>query len=84
MHELAITKEIIGIVEQESLKGKIRPKEVFIELGSLTSYKKAPLIYYYNLLRKDSDVIRDSRLNIVETEGDELRIKKIKGDQDLR
>ncbi len=84
MHELAITREIVRIVVKESRKVNLRPKEIFIELGSLTTYKKTPLKYYYNILKKDSDITRGSSLRIKETAGSELKIKKIKGDEDLR
>jgi len=77
MHELAITKEIVRIVEQECKERDARPKKVFVELGSLSSYKEMPLMYYYDILKTDSKIISNSSLLVKETEGNDLIIKEI-------
>ena len=77
MHELAITQEIVKILKSECRDRKITPKKVVVELGDFTSYKKEPLIYYYDILKKDSEIISDTELIVQEVQGEDLKIKEI-------
>ncbi len=77
MHELAVTEEIIRIIEAECKERKVTPKKIILELGDFTSYKKWPLKYYYDLLKRDSAIIKDTELVVNEVRGQDLKIKEI-------
>lgn len=77
MHELAVTEEIVMTIEKECKERKVTPKKVVLELGDFTTYKKEPLKYYYDILKKDSKIIRNTELVVNETAGQDLIIKEI-------
>ena len=64
MHELSITKKIIEIIEKESKTRNIIPKTVHLELGQLSSYKKEPIIFYFDCMK--SGLIKDTEMVIIE------------------
>jgi len=66
MHELSATKSIIKTIIEECTKNKSRPEEIFIDVGELTTYKKASLVHYYDTLKKDDELLKDSRLLVKE------------------
>jgi len=69
MHEHSITKNIVVMVVKECQKNNLRPKKVVVELGSLTTYKKEPIMFYFEALKKDFDVLEDAKLEINEVKG---------------
>jgi hydrogenase nickel incorporation protein HypA/HybF len=58
MHELAITKAII-----EAIKAKDSPRHAIVDLGTLTTYKKDPIMYYFDMLKEESG-LKDTELKI--------------------
>ena len=80
MHELGITGEIIKIIEDESRANGIRPSKVILELGADSSYKEEPLKYYYDILKKESDIVDSSELKVEIVDGQDLRLKEMNGD----
>jgi hydrogenase nickel incorporation protein HypA/HybF len=65
MHELAITKTLIDMILRESK----RPKKVIVELGMLTSYKKEPIEFYFDILKKEYPALKSTELIIVPVPG---------------
>ncbi|MBN2422589.1 hydrogenase maturation nickel metallochaperone HypA [Candidatus Woesearchaeota archaeon] len=71
MHELSITKDLIELIKSECNKNKItNPKNIVLELGSLTTYKKEPILYYYNILKKEQPLLHNSALIINEIQAE--------------
>ena len=78
MHELQITKEIIEQVISECRKRDLKyPKKVFVDVGSLSTFKKEPILYYYKILKKDYPYIAKTELLVTETDG-KIRCNKCK------
>ena len=77
MHEIAITKEIIRILEEECLKNKIIPKKIKLELGSITNFKEDPIRHYFEILTKGHSHLSNSQLDIVNVQG-KVRCKDCK------
>jgi Zn finger protein HypA/HybF involved in hydrogenase expression len=77
MHELAATKEIVRIVEEECRTRLVTPRKVVVEVGEGTTYKKEPLIYYYDILKEESKVLKKSTLVVHEIDGAELKIREM-------
>jgi len=50
MHELSIAKELVTQINDNCEKNNLKADEIILELGSLTSFKKEPIIHYYNLI----------------------------------
>ncbi|MBN1157102.1 hydrogenase maturation nickel metallochaperone HypA [Candidatus Woesearchaeota archaeon] len=70
MHELSITKKLIEMIEKEAKQNKIKTiTSVTVELGSLTSYKKEPLSFYFDALKKESALIKKTKLIVNEIKG---------------
>jgi hydrogenase nickel incorporation protein HypA/HybF len=70
MHELNVTKKTMDLIKSECKENNIKnPKKIFLELGELTTYKKEPLVYYYNILKKESDLLKNTDLIIKEIPG---------------
>ena len=67
MHELSITKDLIRMIEQECSDKKIAaPKRIVAELGSMASFKKDPIIFYFDLLKKENALLSKTELEIAE------------------
>ena len=70
MHELGVTQSLIDVVKYECEKNNIvNPKRVVVELGSLTSFKKDPILFYFDILKEENPLICDTELVINEIEG---------------
>jgi len=70
MHELAITKSLIDMINCECRKNNIKkPKKVFCELGILTSFRSDPILFYFDELKKGKDILQDIELEIDEIFG---------------
>ena len=67
MHELAITETLVETIKKECEKNKIKtPTKITIELGILTTYKKESIKFYYDILKKENDLIKNTVLKIKE------------------
>ena len=64
MHELAITKNLIETIISECNEQKIIPRKIITDLGALTSYKKEPIMFYYDILKKEKKLLFDAKLEI--------------------
>ena len=70
MHELSITKSLIRDIKQACESNQISAaKSINVELGMLTTYKKEPLIHYFNALKPNSPVISNAELIVKEIPG---------------
>jgi hydrogenase nickel incorporation protein HypA/HybF len=70
MHELAITQNLIALVEEECKKQHIlNPTKIMVDLGFFTTYSKESILFYYNLLRKEIPLLSKTKLKINTIEG---------------
>lgn len=69
MHELAITKRITDMVLRECEQKKISPKKIEIELGKLTTYKMDSVAFYYDIIKKETELLKNTKLHIKEIDG---------------
>lgn len=65
MHELNVTREIVDLILEKSKK----PKNVKVELGTLTTFKPNPIKHYFDLLKKDHPELKDTTIDIDEVPG---------------
>ncbi len=69
MHELAVTQEIIKILLEECKKNLIEnPKKVSLSIGSFTTYKKEPVEYYFEILKKEHKLLQNTKIEAVEVQ----------------
>lgn len=67
MHELAVTKNIIKIIKEESKKRKLRKAtKAALSVGTLTTYRKEPILFFFDNLKKDEPLLQDTELEITE------------------
>jgi hydrogenase nickel incorporation protein HypA/HybF len=70
MHELAITQNLIALVESECRKQHIfHPTKIIADLGFFTTYSKDSILFYYNILKKEIPLLSKTRLKINTIEG---------------
>jgi len=70
MHELGVTKALIkGVLDEAERRGVDSVKEVFVEVGMLTTYSGESIAFYYDILKEDEAVLEDSKLNVKDIEG---------------
>ncbi len=70
MHELAITKKIMQMIEDEVKKKKTgNPKVVTIEVGYLTTFKSFVIKQLFDVLKKDSKFFKETELIAIEIPG---------------
>ncbi|MBN2367982.1 hydrogenase maturation nickel metallochaperone HypA, partial [Candidatus Woesearchaeota archaeon] len=70
MHELSVTKNLIGLVVEEcSSNGIKQPSKIIVELGELTNYKKDPIIFYFDIMKKETPCLVNAELEVIETKG---------------
>ena len=63
MHELSITRKLVEMIKSECKENNIdNPKKIVVEVGKLTNYKKQPIKFYFDLLKKEEDLIKNSEL----------------------
>jgi Zn finger protein HypA/HybF involved in hydrogenase expression len=77
MHELMITQKIVQMIEQECRRHNINAKRALLEVGEDTTYKSGPIMYYYNVLLKDLEVLSNCKLEIRMVRGNDVRLKEI-------
>lgn len=76
MHELAVTQSLINSVLEECKKNNItHVKKIVVDLGNFTSYVKDLVLFYFDLLKKDFDVLSKTELDINEIKG-KIRCKE--------
>jgi Zn finger protein HypA/HybF involved in hydrogenase expression len=85
MHELAITQTLCQQIQEAAQQNGITPTKATIHVGEITTYKKEPLLYYFDILKSDYPLLKELTLNIIEVpadqEGaDQCIIKSIEGD----
>jgi len=69
MHELAVTQEIVKTLIEECKKNNIRIlKKATIIVGSFTTYKKHPIEYYFEMLKKEHELLKNSELEVEEVQ----------------
>ncbi|MBD3202788.1 hypothetical protein GF327_00705 [Candidatus Woesearchaeota archaeon] len=65
MHELSITKKIIEMIEKECSKNNIKkPDKIHAEIGELTTYKKEPIKYYFDILKKENHLLKKADIDM--------------------
>jgi Zn finger protein HypA/HybF involved in hydrogenase expression len=50
-------------------RGLMKPKKINIDLGGLANYKKEPILFYFDMLKKENGMIADTELEINEIAG---------------
>lgn len=85
MHELGVTRSIIETIIRESKKNNILPKIAVVELGTLTTYKKDSIGFYFEALKKEQgyEMLNKAKLQIVEVPG-QLVCNKCKKITDIK
>jgi|GEM_PF-3353133 len=70
MHELSITNTIVKMIEEECLQNKVKnPKRIIIELGRFTTYSGDSIKMFYEMLKRESEMLKGSELIIKEIHG---------------
>lgn len=65
MHELHTVKQLIEQILKECRANRIRrPRRIYVELGELTTYKKEPVLFYFERIKKDEPLLSDAVLDI--------------------
>jgi hydrogenase nickel incorporation protein HypA/HybF len=65
MHELAITQNLISLIEQECTAQQIcNPKQIVVDLGFFTTYSKDSILFYFNILKKEVPLLSKTKLKI--------------------
>ena len=65
MHELLVTQSIVT----EILKKTKKPKRIVVDIGTLTTYKKEPILMYFEVLKEDVPEIKNAVLEVNEVRG---------------
>ncbi len=70
MHELAITQNLIAMIEIECKKHQIQnPTKIIVDLGLFTTYSKDSILFYFNILRKELPFLQKTKLQIKVLQG---------------
>jgi hydrogenase nickel insertion protein HypA len=70
MHELAATQQVVQTVLAAAKEHNLPSvQNVEVEIGVITTYEKEPFVYYYNLLKEQENVLKDSTIHITMAEG---------------
>ncbi|MEM4259960.1 MAG: hydrogenase maturation nickel metallochaperone HypA [Candidatus Woesearchaeota archaeon] len=78
MHELEITKELIkNLSKQCETRGIKDPKTVVTRLGKLTTYARDSIIFYFDMLKKENELLANTKL-VVEHENGKIRCNTCK------
>ena len=48
-----------------------------MDIGNLTTYKEEPIIYYFEILKKESELLKDSTIVVNSVPGDDIRVREI-------
>lgn len=78
MHELAITQEIVSIVLNACKQNEYSlVKQVVVELGDQTTYKAEPLLYYFDILKQETDELKSAQMIVHEVIGLDCVVKEL-------
>lgn len=78
MHELAITKQLVAdILAQLPSSSQKIVRTVSVEVGELTSYKSAPIKYYFDLLKREHDALKEAQLYVCMVAGENIILKAL-------
>lgn len=69
MHELAVTRSIVGEIRRAAEREGIRPTRARVEVGELTTFKPDPIRYYARILVQDDPLLDGLELDIDEVPG---------------
>jgi len=70
MHELTVTNTLVQMVLSECQQKKIsHPQNIIVDLGLFTSYSKDSLLFYYDILKQEIPLLKDTALLIHEIPG---------------
>jgi len=70
MHEHNITNEVVHqILHECEDRGITKPKQIVVELGTLTGYKKESVLFYFDSIKKEEPLLKNAKLHIVEIPG---------------
>ncbi len=70
MHEHNITNEVVHqVLHACEDSGVKNPKIIKLNLGLLSGYKKDPILFYFEQIKKEYAMIRDAKLEITEISG---------------
>ena len=70
MHEHSITNQVVHqILHACEDAGMGNAKKISVELGLLTGYKADSVLFYFDSIKKDWNIIKDAELNIIEIPG---------------
>lgn len=70
MHEHSITNEIVHQIVHACEDNSITsPKRIVVELGTLTTFKKEPLLHYFKAHKKEIALLKDAELEVLEIRG---------------
>jgi hydrogenase nickel incorporation protein HypA/HybF len=84
MHELSITKTLIEMAQKECAQNNIAAlSRIIVELGELTAYKSEPMLFYFNILKKENPVLRDTGLEIKTIRG-RIRCNSCNNDSNIQ
>ncbi|MFC2163042.1 hydrogenase maturation nickel metallochaperone HypA [Candidatus Altiarchaeota archaeon] len=76
MHELGATRTLIGVIlDTCRAKGISDPSSFIVRVGQLTSYSSESLIFYFDILKKEHNVLKDTTLEVRVIDG-RLRCRK--------
>lgn len=67
MHEVHLVREIIGVAEQQAAaKGARRVKRIRIRFNPLTSHSADHVRFSFDLVKKESAMVREAALDLTE------------------
>ena len=69
MHELDITRSIAKEASDRCKKEGILAGDIFLELGSLSNYKREPIEFFYDALKDEHKELGKSNLKITNKKG---------------
>ncbi len=77
MHELSITRNIVAIVAERAAGRRVL--RITLEIGALTAIMPEAIRFCFPMCAKNT-VADDAKLEIIDTQGDELKIKEMEID----
>ncbi|MBT4823884.1 hydrogenase maturation nickel metallochaperone HypA [Candidatus Woesearchaeota archaeon] len=69
MHEYGVTQSLVSQILVESEKNNVKPKIITVELGNLTTYKAESIKFYFDMLKKEHDLLKSAKLELNEVKG---------------
>ena len=83
MHELSSVKDLMAIVRTRCAEKNItRVDKVSAVVGSLTTYQKEAIIFYFDILKKDDSLLSAATLTVKEIPG-RIRCRACKKENEI-